>query len=281
VNPVLEVALVAQRELLRSIRSVKGILLGLLSLLGSAAFTLAWIKIDELRRSKLPENLTPEQLREFRHELLNNVYPLEPPTADHLADSPYVLFLVAMVTVWLTPLLVALLGFDTIAGDLQHRGVRYWAVRVRRWSYVLGKFFGLWGLMSLLTLVTHLLVWALVLIRHDADFATTFSWGSRLWLSTLPISGAWCGIAVLVSSLFRQPMLALLSTLGVAFVLWLVFFMLGAARMPELLYGYPNYYDALLLSPNADRVAIGLGGLLGFMLASLGLGSVVFTQRDV
>ena len=43
------------------------------------------------------------------------------------------------MTIWLTPMLVALMGFDSISADIQHKGVRYWTLRTRRASYFVGK----------------------------------------------------------------------------------------------------------------------------------------------
>ena len=73
------------------------------------------------------------------------------------------------------------------------------------------------------------------------------------------MSAAWCGVAVLVSSFFRMPMVALLTTFAVYFGLWLVWVIGQATEVEALLYLYPNYYDKLLLSPQLWTAAAGFG----------------------
>src|SRR4029077_12246816 len=87
-----------------------------------------------------------------------------PAIAAYIAHMPLSLVTFLKVLVWIGPLLVALLGFDSVSGDLQHRSVRYWTVRSRRWSYLLGKFFGLWGIVSIVTLALTVLSSIAVLV---------------------------------------------------------------------------------------------------------------------
>ena len=295
-SPVAEIGLIAARELRTSTRSVKGIILGLLTLLGSALAIFICIWIESTARDKLGADST-----EAFAQLQEQMYikgGTDPGLAAYLAHTPLSLMVFLKVMVWVGPLLVALLGFDSVSGDLQHRGVRFWTVRTRRWSYLLGKFFGLWGTVSRITLALVVLSGGAVLIRGYISFSQFFSWGLRFWLVSALIVGTWSAIAIFVSTRFKTPLLALLSTFGVFFAIWftgvvgLVSRLFDAAkpgdeehaRMVSVhWYEYlnPNGYDDLLLSPKPSMVAAGLGACAVYMIVFVGLSALLFAKKDV
>lgn len=278
-SPLSEIRFVAQRELAKSFRSAKGIVLLVLSLLGGTGATLLLVKAQQLKREKLA-GADPEALRALREEAATQVFG-DPATGKSLASAPEVLLVVLLLTIWLTPLVISLLGFDSVSGDLQHKAVRYWTLRTRRWSYFIGKFAGVWATVSLMTLAMHALVWVLCIVRGEAPAATALGWGIRFWLITLPISAAWCGIATFVSSLFKSPIISLLVIFSAFFGLWL-FWMIGQVAHTEALqYVYPNFYDALLVNPRLDRSMTGLAACLGMAALYVGGGSYLFSRRDV
>jgi ABC-type transport system involved in multi-copper enzyme maturation permease subunit len=168
-----------------------------------------------------------------------------------------------------------------VSGELQHRGVRYWTVRARRSSIFLGKFFGLWASVSVITLAMHALIWIVCIARGEANAATAIGWGLRFWSITLPISAAWCGLATLVGSLFRHPIISLLVIMASFFVLWLMWVIGLVANSDPLQYVYPNYWDLWLLSPRIDRSMTGVGVCAGFAALMLAGGSTIFVKRDV
>ena len=282
-NPLTEVRLILLRELRKNFRSAKGIVLLAISLIGSFGAALLLVKLQNFKRAKLAEAADPAMLKEgikgLRIEGLTPIY--GETTARHIAESPEVLYAGLMITIWLTPLLIALLGFDSFAGDIQHRSVRYWTVRTRRGSYFVGKFLGLWSTVSSVTLAINALIWVVTIARGEATSADTLSWGIRFWIISLPMSAAWCAVAVLVSSFFRMPMLALLSIFAANFALWLLWVIGVAAEVPALLYFYPNHYDKLLLSPQLWTAASGFGACALMATLCIGGGTLLFTKRDV
>jgi ABC-type transport system involved in multi-copper enzyme maturation permease subunit len=278
VSPANEVRHVVQRELRKNFRSVKGIALAVLTLLGGSSIALLIAKYNDFKRDKIGD-MPPEQLRELREKALAQIY--EPDTAASLADAPEVLFALLLFTIWLTPLLVALMGFDSIAPDIQHRTVRYWSLRTRRWSYFVGKWAGLWATVSLVTLAMDLIIWIVCVARGDATFAATLGWGVRFWLISLPLSAIWCGVATFISSLFRSPMVALLVTFASFFTLWVVYLIAGVSHLEPLLYIYPNHYDHLMLDPKGYRFGTGILASLGMALLYVAGGSALFARRDV
>lgn len=277
-SPIVESGLIFQRELRKNFRSAKGIALAVLTLLGGSGIALLFAKYNEFKRSELGE-IPADQLRALRERGLEKIY--EADTAKWLADAPDVLLALLNLTVWLAPLLIALMGFDSIAPDIQHRTVRYWTLRSRRASYFVGKWAGLWATVSIVTFVMDLIIWVMCVVLKEASLVTTFGWGLRFWLISLPLSAIWCAIAVFISSLFRQPMIALLVTFASFFTLWVVYLIAAVAHVEPLLYIYPNYYDHLMLDPKAYRLGTGILGSLGLALLYVGGGSALFARRDV
>jgi ABC-type transport system involved in multi-copper enzyme maturation permease subunit len=281
VSPLSEIRFVAQRELGKSFRSAKGIVLLVLSLLGGTGATLLLVKGQQLKSAKLGQaGGSAELMRELWEDAWTQFFG-DPATGKSLAEAPEVLVMMLILTVWLTPLMIALLGFDSIAGDLQHKAVRYWTLRTRRWSYFVGKWAGGWGTIALMTLAMHSLIWIVCIARGEAPAAKALSWGLRFWLITLPISAAWCGVSTFLSSLFKTPIIALLVTFAAFFGLWL-FWMVGQFMDTDVLkYVYPNFYEAMLVNPRLDRAMTGLAACVGMAALYIGGGSFLFSKRDV
>ena len=278
-SPLSEIRFVAQRELGKSFRSAKGIVLLVLSLLGGTGATLLLVKAQQLKRENFA-NADAETMRSLREDTATKIFG-DPVTGKSLADAPEVLVAVLLLTIWLTPLVISLLGFDSVSGDLQHKAVRYWTLRTRRWSYFIGKFAGVWATVSMMTFSMHALIWLLCIIRGEAPAATALGWGVKFWLLTLPISAAWCAIATFISSLFRSPIIALLVMFSAFFGLFLCWFIGQVAHTEALQYVYPNFYDAMLMSPRVDRWMTGLAACVGMAALYLGGGSYLFMKRDV
>ena len=298
-SPASEIMLVAGRELRKSVRSVKGIILGILTILGSLLAVLICIWLESAARGDAGVS-SNEGFADLREQLAIK-QGADPGVAHAIAHTPLSLLAFLKVMVWFGPALVALLGFDSISGDLQHRSIRFWTVRTRRWSYLLGKFFGLWGIVSAVTLALTLISSVAVLIRGYITVGDFFTWGLRFWLVSALIVGTWTSVATFVSSRFKTPLLALLSTFGAFFCMWLPGFIGWVSRLSEAVqnsqdadshvqrmihirwyeYLYPNGYDDLLLNPKPQYVAAGIGACAAYMLLFVGLSALLFAKKDV
>lgn len=286
-NPGAEVALVVQRELRKNVRSAKGLVLLGLSLLGGAmvALLLAFLAAKEHeflaeKLADLPPEAAAELTAKVHHEIVLQLGGGDEALGDLLSKAPGALYGAFKVSVWIAPLLVALLGFDAVSGELQHRTVRYWTVRARRVSFYVGKVLGLWTVVSLLTLLVHVLIWAIVIARGETAGAV-IEWGPRLWVATLPLSLVWCAVSQLVASQFRSPILSLLVTLGSFFVLFIAYIAGASGKVPPLLYLYPNTFESWLLHPHPDRLFEGIAICLGSAVLYTGAGAALFARRDV
>jgi ABC-type transport system involved in multi-copper enzyme maturation permease subunit len=275
-NPVVEVGLIAQRELRRNFRSAKGVVMAVLTLLGGLGITLIRLKAEQMNAGKF----STEDIQQLQEALLARQYGDE--MGHYLAAVPPMLLGMLVITVWLAPFLIAVLGFDAIAGEMQHRTVRYFTMRSRRASYFIGKTLGLFLVVSIITFCLHALVWILAVTRGGVSSSVGFGWGIHLWLVTLPINAAWCGYATFIGSQFRSPILSLLVTFASFFVMW-VLGLIGmvAETVKWIGYVYPNTFEDWMLSPHADRVSEGAAICVGMCVLMASIGAVLFTRKDV
>jgi ABC-type transport system involved in multi-copper enzyme maturation permease subunit len=301
VNPLREIWILVVRELRKSFRSIKGILLLILTVLGGGLFAHLLAQSDAVRKQRMADQeIMPEMILEAKRQMLGWWF-TNVKTGEHVGNAPFLLTVVFIVSLWLVPAVVLILGFDNVTGDLQYRSIRYWATRTRRSTYVAGKFFGLWATCSIVALAMHALIWLVVIVRGEATFGETLGWGLRFWLASLPILSMWCGVTVLLSSLFRTPILALLLTGGVFFIWWLVY--IAGWWVPHVqalevtnrvgsdaivtpaptvaMYLFPNFHDRLVLSPLPSEVLLGLAIAFGFAATCIAGGSLIVSKRDI
>jgi ABC-type transport system involved in multi-copper enzyme maturation permease subunit len=287
VNPLNEVALIMAREVRKNLRGVKGIVLLSISLIGGTLMALAVVKLFTHQIGQLPV----EQLQAAQEAAFAKAYN-DAAMGKYLASAPLPLVIMLGFCVWLAPALIWLAGFDAISGEVQYRSIRYWTLRTRRASYYVGKFFGLWATVAAITFAMHLLMWIVTIAQGTSSFGDTMSWGVRFWLVTIPIIGAWCGIAVFVGSFARAPVTSLL-LVGITFF---IIFLLGAIT-PRMLVSirsdpddltarilaglYPNTYDAWLLSPRFDRASFGFLICCAFAGLPTAAGAYLLGRKDV
>ncbi len=290
-SPIAETRFMVQRELRKSFRSIKGIILSLLTVAGGGGLALLFAQSDDIRQKRLHENeISPETFLEAKQKMFGWWF-MDGPTGDHVGHAPGLLFFLFAVSLVLMPAVVLILGFDSVSAERQYKTVRYWTVRSRRSSYIVGKWLGLWATCGIVAFGMHALIWGVCTVRGEAPFADIVSWGIRFWLASMPILGVWCAVSVLISSVVRIPILALLSTAGVFFAWWLVYFpfWVGAHGDPEqgigtpskILYIFPNFYDRFILSPQVGPFLTGLAVLFGFAALILTASSALFAKRDV
>ncbi len=276
-----------RRELLKNLRGVKGIILLLLSLIGGTATSYFSVRAFSSRL----KDVDPAMLKQAQQEAFTEMF-RDAEMGKYLADAPISLLFMFNLCVWLAPALIWLASYDTVSGDVQYRAVRYWTVRTRKTSLYLGKFFGTWASIGVMTFAMHALTWVVAIVEGHTSTGNVLSWGVRFWLASIPIIGAWCGIAILAGSVFRTPMTSLMVIGFTFFAIFLLGSIVpaivvlsskniddGTARFLSAL--YPNSYDRLLLSPKIDSVALGLLGTLSFAGVPTALGAFLFHKKDV
>ncbi|MBI5536185.1 MAG: ABC transporter permease subunit [Deltaproteobacteria bacterium] len=289
-SAVAEIKWTCLRELRRNLRSAKGIAMSVLFLLGGGAASLIYAAIAEIA---LRKDIPAEAIREQRQKVWENVYD-DLGIGQYLSHAP--LFFVAMFKAlwWLIPFLTLMIGFEQVCADLQHRSIRYDVVRARRWSIVTGKSIAIWLEVSALVLGLNVFVWIVTMIRGDASFAVTLSWGGRLWLLNVVYIATWAGLTVLMSSLTRRPILALFMGLVVfsGFALgdlstWALTKAAAvdptwwASKLAPARYAFPGFYQQWVVTPKAPEMISGIVILLAFGAASTAAACWVVNRSDV
>jgi ABC-type transport system involved in multi-copper enzyme maturation permease subunit len=237
--------------------------------------------------------LSTEQFHELKRKIVEQQTG-NAALAAQAAAMPSSLTMFLDVTIWLAPLLIALLGFDAISGELQHRSVRFWTVRVRRSSYFASKVLGLWILVALVTLAIQSIAGSVALTRGYVTPGELLSWGTRFWLVSVVIAGVWAVIATIVSSCFRTPVVALLTIFATFFVLWVCGVGADISRTRGLFethvldtsmrwyeYLYPNAYKSMLLDGAVNKVLTGATILVGFIVGATTAGAALFQRKDL
>lgn len=275
-----EAGLTALREIRRNLRSTKGIAMFALFFLGGAVPSVVQVLFVRLVDKTTMQELPADVQRQMIEEGLARLY--DPATAAHLSACPPVLFFLFRGTLLFLPLLILLIGFDQIAGEIQHRSIRYLVGRARREAIVIGKGLGVWAVSAVMVLVLHATVWIVMLAQGSTPASAVIAWGPRLWLFSAAAGAASVGLTVLVSSWFRTPIVALFVGVAVFFVLWLAKSILGIFAATEgATWAFPTAYESLLVSPEPLRVLGGVAALIGWGAAMAAVASAIVKRKDV
>jgi len=203
--------------------------------------------------------------------------------AERLQQIPVPVLFAYWFTLFVMPLLVLLMGFDQISGELSTRSVRYLAFRSRRSSWALGK--ALAQLIALfgLSLVANVVVLGVSLVSvPNIAIGPAVFWLVVLWLLSIIYGLAYVALVTLVSTLFRTPFLALVAG-AVALVGLGIVGLLGrwVDALHPLVYLLPGTYSSGLISPNAATMGMSILALVCFAVVFLGGAIGVLRARDL
>jgi ABC-type transport system involved in multi-copper enzyme maturation permease subunit len=276
-----EIGLTAARELRKNLRSVKGIAMFVLFVLGGLVPRLIAITLERWARGPGGEaRANDEMIRFAKMEYLTHEY--GKPLAEYLADCPAMLLGLFQGTLMFLPLVVLMVAFDVVAGETQHRTFRYLVVRATKTSLLVGKGLGIWAVACVMTLVLHSMTWILSIVHGKDSFGTILAWGTRLWLYSAIYSAAYVGLATLLSSLFKTPVVALF--VGVGTVFGMAITRLAFAyyeKLEPLTWAFPASYEPWLLSNDPARVVSAMAVLLAWGAVCLFVASEILRRRDV
>lgn len=182
---------------------------------------LMFVKIGQAAREKAVEaGLNQQALDETLGEGLGKVLEFvgwgdQGTAAEILRDHvPLVELSFFAAACYFLPLLVALVSFDQFS-DLSTRGARFALLRVRRWSYFVGKSLAAAASVAGFLAVMWIVVVAIVIYTGESGTAWYAAReGLRSWALMCVLSLPYLGITALVSS-FAKPGLAFVGTFGV------------------------------------------------------------------
>lgn len=221
-------------------------------------------------------------------------------TNDALVHLPWVLLIAFTATTLFAPLLIALMGFDQLAGEIAPKSMRYLIVRVRRNSIIIGKWL---SQVTLLCAILVLCVLAMVGTAKglNADFPWTeaLTWASRLSIAIMVIGVAYASLTTLCSTVAGNSALALFLNVIVLFSFWFVSLLGNHWRLPDgptpagldmlkaespmafVRYLAPSEFEHHLLSPQPLEYATGLLAYGAFAVIFLGLARLALQDRDL
>jgi ABC-2 family transporter protein len=282
-SPVTEAGLTALRELRRNLRSTKGIAMFVLFFLGGAIPSIGQILLAKVIDTRTMKE-APLAVRQEMFEGLLRQMKMDEATAKHLSTCPPELFVYLFKGALLfLPALILLVGFDQIAGEIQHRSIRYLAGRARRSALVVGKAVGVWGVIAVMTLVLSVTVWAVMLLQGGYPPILVLSWGLRIWIFTVASAAAYVGLTALVSSFFRTPIVALFVGVAALFGLWLAGSILGFFDATQAAtWAFPSTYESrLLVSSDPARVMGGVAALVAWGAVMVAGAAAIVSRRDI
>lgn len=282
-----EVGLTAARELRKNMRSAKGAAMAVMFLLGGVGSSLIYLKLSSYAldaiKEQVGEGVTSEQmatmLREAKLQGLKKLYSEE--TAAYLVECPSVLLSLFRGTLLAIPLLTLLAGFDLVAGETQHRTMRYFVNRASRPAVVAGKALGLWLMVSAMLALLHVVVWGIAVGKGEGTVQQMLSWGGRWLLLSTACAACYAGITTLISSLFRTPPVALFVGVAALMTLGVVGLISSVSGAEIFQYLLPGRYDSLMMSHNATMVLSAVGGLLAWAALTTWTAAEVVRRRDV
>jgi hypothetical protein len=257
---------------------------------GALAMSL-FLKASAALRDKARETgLTDEQLREGVEQTLGEVLSFvgwgdvgtgAEIVRDHVPLAELSFFAAAS---YFLPLLVALVSFDQFS-NLSTRGARFALLRVRRWSYFVGK-----ALAAVASVAGFLAVmWAVVVVATVRDGGSGEAWyavreGVRGWGLMCVLALPYLALTALVSSLAR-PGLAFVGTFG-AYIGISITNAMAHHWLPEpvskvVLVAFPWEHAHKLIARDWPTLGAGVVGLVAIALALYGVTGAMLEKRDV
>ncbi|MBE2254309.1 MAG: ABC transporter permease subunit [Myxococcus sp.] len=244
------------------------------------------------------------QFNEGKKQFLSVVITDDEEMLDSLLALPVVLLFVFKLTLRFVPLLIALMGFDQLAGELGPKSIRFLVVRVKRNNLILGKFLSQVTIFGVLLAVCTLLMVGVARLLN-ADFAAkdVFIWTLRLLASSFVLATAYLALTTLCSSIVKSGAVALVLNIMILFGIWALAFVGESFAFPgsvkvedganllslmrtESWAAYLQYvsvwhYGQDLLHPDPLRFAVAALVHLGFALVFLGLAQLALKTRDL
>jgi ABC-type transport system involved in multi-copper enzyme maturation permease subunit len=199
-------------------------------------------------------------------------------------EQPMLLSLTVLLLGLVLPLLLPLGSFAVISGDVQHRSIRYLLPRTTRTSLLLGRLLGCLILSWLLIiglLAAVVLYLGTVLSLYSWD--ELIPWAIRCLAALLVLSFPYISLGIFCSTIFRAPMVSLLTSAGAAMAVPVLAYSARSAWEPlgNLLYLLPWGYSHQLLSPDASTVSFAMLCCLGHGLIFTSLALYSFRRADL
>ncbi len=288
-------------ELRRALKSPRVLLVLLLYMAFSAGIALAAGALSRQAQLQFEaQGQGIEGLQSPKAVMLALLFGQDRSLVESLLGLPALLLLVFKAGLIFLPGYVALLGFDSVSGELQTRSLRYLTVRASRTALALGKGLALGAVVLLLLTVVYLGAFGYALSSvPDFSLADAARAWPRLWGTSLLVGLAMTALTTLCSTASSTPALSLTLNFAALLGFWAAGTVGSGARIVRmgqeqmahqpLPIGWqervgllaPSTWSGELLYPDPARVLTGVLGLLLFTLVCAAAGVAVLRTRDV
>jgi ABC-type transport system involved in multi-copper enzyme maturation permease subunit len=294
-----EIVEIWRGELARALRSGRAIALVLVFVMAEALLLTVVGLLTSSGGQAAGVGASPEALNQKKSLLMlftNN----SEATVDSLAHLPGLLLIAFSATTLFAPLLIALMGFDQISGEVAPKSMRYLIVRARRNSIILGKYLTQATMLTaILTLCVITIVGAAKYLNADFTWPDALKWGVKLTVAISVIGVSYAALTTLCSCIANNGALSLFLNFITLFVFWFISLLGNRVRLPgsgdavgfdamkdESVLAYvrylvPSQFEHHLLSPEPLEYATGVIAYIGFGLLFLGLSKLVLAKRDL
>ncbi len=191
--------------------------------------------------------------------------------------------------IMLLPFLGAMLSFDMISSELQHRTASFPLLRISRHTWYLGKLSAhtilIWGLTLLMLLVIIATGWWLL---PSFNIGAALKFALKTLLLIMPFSLAYMAVIALASGMAKSHFTALFTCFALLTGLWLIN-LLGNAEIDNafgtichaLSYLTPNHYESWLWHPGISGLLQSIGIYSLFALAFTALGILLIEKKNI
>jgi ABC-type transport system involved in multi-copper enzyme maturation permease subunit len=250
----------------------------------------------------LNDEKAKEQFSEGKKQFLSVFITDDEEMLDSLLTLPLVLLVVFKLTLRFVPLLVALMGFDQLAGEMGPKSIRFLIVRLKRNNLILGKFASQVTIFTALLFVCTLLMVLVARVLNDDFSAKEMTiWTLRLLASSFVLALAYLALTTLCSALVKNGAVSLVLNIMILFAIWFVALIGEWYRLPgevaetgsltslikdESVMAYTRYLSVWhfgqdLLHPDWVRFFTAALMHLGYAAVFLGLAQLALKKRDL
>ena len=192
------------------------------------------------------------------------------------AQLPPLAMLVLVMSSWVLPILILLVGYNRIAEDRQTRYTRYVLQRVHRESYLIGKILGHAAVCFVAVVLVQFIWFGLASVYDFYGADQMWSAVPRIWLGLTVYVLAYSAFTMLVSTAFGRPVLALMLGTMLMFALWIGANVLSFFYAP-LSYLWLSSWYTLLWTTTPSAFAVFIGYTLAFTI----LAGLVIRRADL
>ncbi len=196
---------------------------------------------------------------------------------DYLINTPFINFIIFLVTIFGTPILIVIIKYDIFAQDIYDGSIRFLLFRTTRFKIFISKLISSIIEISIITFIAFIsiIVWAKIQINGFDILKSIYS-GTNLWVISQVFLTIFISLCCLTSIIVKKPF----SSLLVACIIILGFLILPIWF--DWVSPFNVYYlRGIFYSPGSKKFVFSVFSYLVFTLGFLVSSFVVFNNKDL